>query len=508
MGEAKRRRLAEESAAHFSKALKRARFNLLTMGTRLSQSAYMCEEVSWWSALDDRILGMVARDTTDDDYFWMVLLRDRSGRFRCANLDASIRTADRAEALLRIKMAELIASGNLETEGEQGDEAPVAVDLFAIPPKTDPKSLHPYFRLLAEDPGRAPARKVFQELSLWLAPNDPHLAKEFQGAGFDQRLWELYLWAVFREFFFDVEHLEAPDFRCTAPGVDFTVEATAVAPSMDGVLADHPPTGTKEEIAQFLENYMPMKFGSALTAKLNKKNAAGLHYWQRKESINKPFLLAIADFHEPIASGDIGSMTYTQSALWQYLYGTRIHWDFEDDKLVMHPEKIEQHQFKEKIIPSGFFDLPNAENISAVLFSNAGTMAKFDRMGVAAGYGVPGYEYYRVGLKYNPDPNAIIGSPFTKRVGDDDYEEWWTQEVQIFHNPNAKRPIPFEVFLGATHHFFEDGQMKSLGPDDAVLSSYTWLFKVVANDVKLKKYKGAEGVEAYLAELKAERQDV
>jgi hypothetical protein len=41
----------------------------------------------------------------------------------------------------------------------------------------------------------------------------------------------------------------------------------------------------------------------------------------------------------------------------------------------------------QKVIPSGFFDLPGPENVSAVLFSNSGTISKFNRMGVVAGFG-------------------------------------------------------------------------------------------------------------------------
>jgi hypothetical protein len=47
------------------------------------------------------------------------------------------------------------------------------------------------------------------------------------------------------------------------------------------------------------------------------------------------FLLAIADFHKPVKDGEIGSMTYTQSALWQYLYGQRIYWEYEGENSPM-----------------------------------------------------------------------------------------------------------------------------------------------------------------------------
>jgi hypothetical protein len=170
-------------------------------------------------------------------------------------------------------------------------------------------------------------------------------------------------------------------------------------------------------------------------------------------------------------------MTYTQSALWQYLYGSRVTWHFKEDQLIIDSHKIGEHEYDGKKIPSGFFDLPDAENVSAVIFSNAGTIAKFDRMGVAAGYGAPGYGYFRLGLKYNPDPKAVVGEAFKVDVSDPDYEEYWTQEIQVFHNPNAKHPLPFEALLGATHHYFEDGQLQSRTPDDAVLSSFSMLIK-------------------------------
>jgi hypothetical protein len=127
-----------------------------------------------------------------------------------------------------------------------------------------------------------------KEISPWLAPSDPHFIQEFQFKQFDQRLWELYLWAAFRELGFDVEQLEAPDFVCRAPGIAFTVEATTVTPSESGPLAAHPDPQTPEEMRAFLADYMPMKFGSSLMSKLNKKDSKGRRYWEREETVGKP----------------------------------------------------------------------------------------------------------------------------------------------------------------------------------------------------------------------------
>lgn len=479
MGEAKRRKQVEEGAKAYSHPIKRARFNLFTMGTRLSGSAYMCEEVSWWASNDEDLFGMVARDVTDNDYFWMILARDKIGRYRCALLKTDYRTQTYAEIQLQAAIAEVIKTEQIAEFGQQGDETNSPLDPFEVPADMNDNELHPYYKLLKDEPGRAPGRKVISELVLWLAPKDPHFVKEFQTSGFDQRLWEMFLWAALREFNLEVEQLGAPDFLCHAPGIDFTIEATTVGPSLSGVLKDHPNPKTPEEMEAFINNYMPMKFGGPLTTKLNKANATGLRYWEREESKGKPFAIAIADFHKLAEEEELGPMTYTQSALWQYLYGSRVTWRFEGDQLITEDHKVDEHEYMGKRVPSGFFDLPDAENVSAVIFSNAGTLAKFDRMGTVAGYGAQGYGYFRIGLRPNPDPNAVHGEAFRVDVQDESYEEYWTQEIQVFHNPSAMHPIPMEALPGATHHHFQDGKLQSIVPNDAILSSFTLLVKYV-----------------------------
>jgi hypothetical protein len=100
-------------------------------------------------------------------------------------------------------------------------------------------------------------------------------------------------------------------------------------------------------------------------------------------------------------------------------------------------------------------------------------------MGVAAGWHPKAHNYIRSGFRYNLEPDSVTGTHFVEQVKEDGYSEWWTQEVQVFHNPNAKRPFPFEWLLGATHHYFEEKNLKSYAPNDAVLSSVTLILKAV-----------------------------
>ncbi len=473
MGEARRRAEKRKEAAKSVKPMTRHRFDLYAIGTRMAASRLVSEEVSYWSSHDEKLLGMVFFDTIDKDFMWMLLARDRVGRFRAVEVYGGYKSVQLATDMLHERMATVIAEVDIRELGSQGDEPNTPFDVLHLDPGVDRSKLHPSFLVLLETPGRAPSRAVMKEVGPWLAPSDPHFVFEFQTKGFDQRIWELYLWAAFRELGFDIEQPEAPDFLCTAPGIKFAVEATTVTASLDGPLAAHPNPQTLEEVKAFLDDYMPMKFGSSLTSKLNKKNAQGESYWERPLTAKRPFILAVADFHKPGDINEIGSMTYTQSVLSTYLYGHRLEWEMVDGKLIVHASKNAEHRFGTKVIPSGFFDLSGAENISAVLFSNAGTLAKFDRMGLVAGFHPEGHRYYRIGIRYNPDPNATDGIPFYDSITDASYEEFWSDELQLFHNPNAKTPIPVEMFSGITQHFFEDGNHQVSTPEGAVLSSRT-----------------------------------
>jgi hypothetical protein len=243
-----------------------ARFDIYAMGARMSLSRVYSEELSYWSDLREKVLGMVFHDLTDNDFGWVLFARDRVGRFRCVDVKASLADERHATEMIRDRIAAAVEAPKLDELGYQADEPNEPVDLLRVPADADRSKLHPYFKILSEDSGRAPSRAVFREIGPWLAPSDPHFVQEFQFTHFDQRLWELYLWATFRELGFDIKQPEAPDFLCRGPGLEFTVEATTVGPSQSGPLADHPDPNTPEEMREFLAHYMPMKFGSSLAS--------------------------------------------------------------------------------------------------------------------------------------------------------------------------------------------------------------------------------------------------
>jgi hypothetical protein len=168
-------------------------------------------------------------------------------------------------------------------------------------------------------------------------------------------------------------------------------------------------------------------------------------------------------------------MTRSRSALEAYVTGYS-HTAERDTsgKLKIVPHKIDAHQWGKKVVQSGFFTLPNAEHVSAVLFSNSGTISKFNRMGLLAGFGSPRLRLWRVGLVVNHDPNSTTPIPFRHSVNDPAYRESWSEGMDVWHNPIALHPLdPDALPLAAQHRLLADGQVTSNVPQWHPLVSRT-----------------------------------
>lgn len=160
-----------------------------------------------------------------------------------------------------------------------------------------------------------------------------------------------------------------------------------------------PELHSQEAVRELIKTRMPIRFGSALYSKLNRTKP----YWELDHVKGHPLVFAVADFHED------QSMTWTSPALLEYLYGVTHDFTFDNaGQLVISPLKIESHEYNGKVIPSGFFLQPGAENISAVLFSASGTISKFNRMGKLASFGLPNQVITRFGVRHDHNPNASL----------------------------------------------------------------------------------------------------
>lgn len=139
-----------------------------------------------------------------------------------------------------------------------------------------------------------------------------------------------------------------------------------------------------------------------------------------------------------------------------------------------------------KVIPSGCFSLPDTENISAVIFSNAGTISKFNRMGHQGRHRASNVLMIRRGSCFNPDPNAIVPLLFQYEVGDGTHEETWGEGLEVHHNPKARVPIPFELFADLWQVAPDDrGVLRGLYRPSGVFHPYgsvTCTLQVVSED--------------------------
>lgn len=326
----------------------------------------------------------------------------------------------------------------------------VMADLFQT--IVDENKLHRNYRIVRDEfYSYEAARKLLNEVYNSLQQIDPDFIVQFQGTGFDARIWELYLLATFQDLNFTIHRNHSrPDFELEKNGQILYVEAVTSNPSTEDELKE------KTEILNELndENWLQfiyqlrdrsmIRVAGAIYNKLRKS------YWELEWVKNKPLILAVEPFHHSLAHW------ITDSNLIGYLYGFENSWEYDKEgNLQIETREVIEYRFGDKIIPSNFFKQPNSEYISAVVFSNSGTISKFSRMGKLKGYGDPKVRMLRAGNMYDHDPNAAVPIPFSYFVGEDGPIETWAQGLTMYHNPNAKYPIDRSLFPDVLHGYFD-----------------------------------------------------
>ncbi len=442
------------------------RFNALAAQSRSPAAAYVSEELEWYSDSNEIVLGIVLRDTVDNDYVGILLGRDEGNRFRAIDVEASIPTQDEARNWVQGGIRWHAGAG--QASFPQGDHLK-GLNLFE--PVVPIARQHPFFTQLSREDSFIPAKKIINELMPHFKDIDGNFVEQFQSGGFDARLWELYLNTYLNEeqLFFDRDH-NAPDFIVQKYGKKVSIEAVIVGRKNDNppsLFRSEPKLLHPTEIFEKHRDEMPIKFGSPLYSKLKKE------YWNLDHVRNHPLVFAIADFH------DDQSMQWSSNALLTYLYGVRHDFSYDENgQLVISPVKVVKHQVGDKVVPSGFFFQENAENVSAVLFSASGTISKFNRIGRQAGYGPENIIMHRFGTCHNHDPNASLPKTFAYQVTTES-NETWAEGLSMFHNPNAKHPVPEELFPSIAHHYFDNGQIVSHLPEFHPYTSMTMNMKLV-----------------------------
>lgn len=418
------------------KEISKQRFDALTFAV-LPTAHLVFEEITWFSDENEHFLAAIVFDKIDNDWGFVILARNEKHIFNCIDANHSFeKIADAKDALLK-KIAEYIASD--EHIHPQDDGIIEKQDIFMR--RADDKKLHEHFILLRDSEGHTPAKRIIQEIAQTFVDCDGFFFKRFQTTEFDQRLWELYLYAYLHEERFEImnEH-SSPDYHCKKGIHHICIEATTV----------NPPNGSADKRAYTDPGFKPnqeyncIKFSKSLMKKL------GMRYWEKPHVKNKPFIIAIQSYEDLVDS----------QSLITYVYGLNHSWKKDETgNLLITPEKVDYHTHKGKHTQSGFFSVPNSENISAILFSNSGTISKFNRMGKLAGFGSERVILTRIGTCVNRDPSATTPLQFKIEVTPEKYSETWGQGIGMLHNPNALHPVDPALFPNIEHHFLEDGQI-------------------------------------------------
>jgi hypothetical protein len=442
------------------KKISRIRFDALAGYARQPGTHLIFEEGEWFEHENERLLGTAVRDTTDGDFGAIVMGRDKLGRYRCIDFTKFYGTPDEAIAALQLLFNKQEALS--DSEYFQDDEKGRPLDFFA--PAVKPERYHQSFATIAKADKWSPARGIIKAMMHYYEDPDGNFIEQFQTTGFDARIWELYLFAALTEqgYIFD-RSCAAPDFLCNGLAGSFFAEAVTVNPTViNGKSIETGLPSQEQQRKDYLDNYIPIKYGSALFSKLSKE------YWKLPHIGNRPILLAVQDFHFP------RSMTWSEVHLSAYLYGVR-HKAHHDDagKLHIDATPIQEHRWGNKIIPSGFFNQPHAQHISAVLTNSQATLNKFNRLGYLANFGDPKIDILRLGSCTNLDPSASEPINFIFDVRTKEYNETWSEGMNIYHNPSALVPLLVDMLPLAAHHFYEHGQIRSLIPQFHPINSLT-----------------------------------
>ncbi|RPJ78166.1 MAG: hypothetical protein EHM13_15000 [Acidobacteria bacterium] len=89
------------------KRLSKLRFDALAGYIRDPYSVFFAEELDWFQAGDEKLLGLVSIDTSDNDYVATVLARDKRGRFRAVGLEINLPYREEAMGRLETMLSAL-----------------------------------------------------------------------------------------------------------------------------------------------------------------------------------------------------------------------------------------------------------------------------------------------------------------------------------------------------------------------------------------------------------------
>lgn len=398
--------------------------------------------VGAWTTANGRACAALARDDGDGSFGVRVMRRRVDHVWTVVAEQHGF--PDQDEAMSRIR----------SLLREDADPEPLPVGVARRPALHDlgQRTASDVFSLLTL-PSHHPAAWMLNLLYLALPNPDRNWASDCQTSNFHTRLWEAHLLGCFREQGLLVtQPHESPDFRIeNRIGGQAWVEAVTANPALAYNHVNAPQSAPPEALEEIFFGTAAVRFAKTLGSKLQRG------YDRLPHVSGQPFMIAIADFQAP------GSMMWSREALIGYLYGQGAEVAHMDGSRQARPITASRLRGP-SAFPAGLFANDQHAELSAVVFSNACSIAKLNRVAITA-LGAPnGLRYMRIGKFFDRTPGALEGIPFCLDVMSDDYRglwpggsEAWSAELEFFHNPYARHRVSLDLVPEATHWFDQDG---------------------------------------------------
>lgn len=397
-----------------------------------------------WTTADGVSCGVLRRDDGDGS-FGILVMRRRVDQVLVTTAD-EWGFADEDSAKARI--------GESLREGEPPEPMPPGEPKRAALHDVQQRTASDVFKLLGAHTHH-PAAWMLNQLYLALPNPDANWAADCQTNNFHSRLWEAQLLGCFREQGLLVtQPYESPDFRIeNRLGGAAWVEAVTANPQVAYNHVNAPQSAPPEAREDIFFGPAALRFAKTIGSKLQRR------YDSLPHVAGQPFMLAVADFQAP------GSMMWSREGLIGYLYGMGAEVTEVDGRKQARSVSV-SHLQGASAFPAGLFATDQHAELSAVIFSNACSLAKLNRVAITT-LGVPkGLRYMRIGRFFDRTPGALEGVPFCLDVESDAYkrlwpngDEPWSAELEVFHNPFARHPVAFELLPEATHWFEQDGEI-------------------------------------------------
>jgi hypothetical protein len=417
-----------------------------------------------WGTADGLACGTVTHDVNDGSFGILVMRRRVDQVWTVTAQDHGF--VSKAKALARMEL-------HLR-EGEPTEPMPPATARRPALHDLEGRTASEVFELL-RTPSHHPAAWMLNQLYLALPRPDKNWASDCQTTNFHTRLWEAQLLASFREQGLLVtQPYESPDFRIENRfGGEAWVEAVTANPAVPYNHVNAPLSTPPEAREELFFGPAALRFAKTLGTKL----ARG--YDRLPHVAGKPFMLAIADFQAP------ASMTWSRGGLIGYLYGSGAE-VVEVDGRREAVNVSASYLLSPTVFPAGLFADEKHAELSAVIFSNACSIAKLNRVAISGGGAPEGLRYMRIGSFFDRNPGAHEGIPFCLDVTSAEYRALWPQgyepwsaELEVFHNPYARHPVPLELMPEATHWFDQDGELMC---SDVYEHSIIWSVTRILNE--------------------------